>query len=83
MTKRYRKDYKVDGWPITDTHRKTYLHADDLIVILNDYENNAEQQQKRIDALELALRVVKVKLTNANKEIQFCADEALKELTND
>ena len=45
---RFKKNYKLDGWPIEDTTNQSVLNTDDLVVILN-------KQEKRIAELEIAL----------------------------
>lgn len=37
MTKRFKKDYSVDGWPILDTENHAALSTDDAIMLLNKY----------------------------------------------
>ena len=47
-SKRYKKDYKLDGWPIADTEARSILGTDDLVVILNEYEAAHKAQQAEI-----------------------------------
>ena len=45
VERRFKKNYKLDGWPIEDTSSQVVLHTDDLVVILNE-------QAQRIKELE-------------------------------
>ena len=35
---RYKKDNKVDGWPVVDLERGGILNTDDIVNRLNEYE---------------------------------------------
>lgn len=36
--KRYKKNYRIDGWPIEDVEAQSVLSTDDLCLRLNEYE---------------------------------------------
>lgn len=36
--KRFRKDYSLDGWPIADTHNQVVLSDDEIVNLLNEYD---------------------------------------------
>jgi electron transfer flavoprotein alpha subunit len=40
---RYKKNYQLDGWPIMDTSDQSVLNTDDLVVILNQYQQETDQ----------------------------------------
>jgi cell division protein FtsB len=55
MSKRYKKNYSIDGWPIEDYKNKVVLHTDDLVEILNSLETERDALQSRIKQLEAEL----------------------------
>jgi hypothetical protein len=50
MVRRYKKDYRLDVWPVLDTERDAVLDNDDVVALLNDY---AEREKALEDVIQM------------------------------
>ena len=46
MSKRYKKDHRIDGWPVIDTERQSVLSTDEIVNILNDQDQQINEMNK-------------------------------------
>ncbi|WP_081138966.1 hypothetical protein [Halomonas sp. BC2] len=46
MSKRYKKDRQVDGWPVVDTKEKSVLSTNAIVERLNEQERQINEMQK-------------------------------------
>ena len=44
--RRFKKNYKLDGWPIADNKHKSILSNDDLVRLLNDLHEENERMRE-------------------------------------
>ena len=51
MSKRFEKDYRLDGWPVTDNELGRVLGTNDIVVALNSYEKNYSEMLSKHEAV--------------------------------
>ena len=49
--RRFKKNFKIDGWPIEDTERGFILNNDDIVVILNNADSRIKELEVEIAKL--------------------------------
>ena len=47
--RRFKKNFKIDGWPIEDTERGFILNNDDIVVILNNADSRIKELELELD----------------------------------
>jgi len=55
-SKRFKRNYKIDGWPIEDTKDGGAFNLHELATILNSYEDLTLSLEKKVESLELELK---------------------------
>lgn len=77
MTKRYKKNYNVDGWPILDTETNGLLHKDDLVILLNKHEEEVAVLKAEYELLKNSHKNDIEHLLAKNDELKSQVNELL------
>tara|TARA_R110000765_G_C18575346_1_gene565648 strand:- start:140 stop:316 length:177 start_codon:yes stop_codon:yes gene_type:complete len=46
---RFKKNFRVDSWPIEDTERGCILNNDDIVLILNNADSRIKELELELD----------------------------------
>ena len=51
---RFKKNFRVDSWPIEDTERGCILNNDDIVLILNNADSRIKELEFELDRINKA-----------------------------
>jgi hypothetical protein len=73
MSKRFVKDYSLDGWPIADNELGTVLGTNDIVVALNSYETHYTEALAELEAAQNEIEKLKRKNLKRDEHIEILA----------